>query len=304
MKALVLGGCGFIGSHVVDALLARGSFVRVLDRSPERFRPPCPGVDYVHALFSDRMALIEALSGVDTVFHLVSTTFPGTADHDPVADVQGNLVPTLGLLQAMQSVGVRRLMYLSSGGTVYGAPDRVPVPEDHPLRPIASYGIVKTAIEHYIAMWARLGIVDAIVLRASNPYGPRQGHLGVQGIIATFLHRIRDDLPIEIWGDGKVVRDYLHVSDLADLCVRAAASAETGAVNAGSGSGHSILEIVDAMERATGRELRPVHRPGRAVDVPVSILDVSRARSLFGWQAETRLEDGLRDTWAWVCRNG
>ena len=301
MKALVLGGCGFIGSHVVDALRPRASFVRVLDRSPERFRPPCPGVEYVHAQISDRMALIEALSGIDTVFHLVSTTFPGTADHDPVADVQGNLVATLGLLQAMQSVGVRRLMYLSSGGTVYGVPDEIPVPESHPLRPIASYGIVKTAIEHYIAMWTRLGILDAIVLRASNPYGPRQGHLGVQGIISTFLHRLRNELPIEIWGDGRVVRDYLHVSDLADLCVRAAASGESGTVNAGSGSGHSILEIVQAIEKATGRQVTPVHRTGRAVDVPISILDVSRARSLFGWQAVTSLEDGLRDTWSWVC---
>jgi UDP-glucose 4-epimerase len=302
MRALILGGCGFIGSHVVDALLPRASFVRVLDRTPERYRPPCPGVEYVHAQISDRMALIEALSGIDTVFHLVSTTFPGTADHDPVADVQGNLISTLGLLQAMQSVGVRRLMFLSSGGTVYGKPDAVPVCESHPLRPIASYGIVKTAIEHYIAMWERMGAIDAVVLRASNPFGARQGHLGVQGIITTFLHRLRDGLPIEIWGDGSVVRDYLYVSDLAELCVRATESGETGVINAGSGRGHSILEIVDAIQSVTGRRIQPVHRPGRAVDVPVSILDVSLAKSRFGWQARTSLEDGLRDTWEWVCR--
>lgn len=302
MRALVLGGCGFIGSHVVDALLPKASFIRVLDRSPERFRAPCPGVEYIHAEISDRMALIEALSGIDTVFHMISTTFPGTADHDPVADVQGNLVPTLGLLQAMHSVGVRRLVFLSSGGTVYGVPDEIPVPESHPLRPIGSYGIVKTAIEHYITMWTRLGFVDAIILRASNPYGPRQGHLGVQGIISTFLHRLRNNLPIEIWGDGTVVRDYLHVSDLAELCVRAAASRECGAINAGSGLGYSILDIAQAIETATGIRIEPAHREGRSVDVPVSILDVRRAHALFGWKATTQLDNGLRETWAWIVK--
>ena len=181
MKILIIGGSGFIGSHVVDKLLTSGHSVRVFDRQPERYRAALAGVDYCFGDFADRMALVEALSGVDAVYHLLSTTVPGTADLDPKTDVQDNLVGTINLLDSMQRLGLSRILFLSSGGTVYGVPDAIPIPETHALRPINSYGIVKASIEHYLEVYRRTRGFSPIIIRASNPFGPRQAHSGVAG---------------------------------------------------------------------------------------------------------------------------
>ncbi len=299
MKVLVIGGCGFIGSHVVDALLAAGHAVRVFDRQAERFRPPLPGVDYRFGDFLDRMAVAEAISGVDTVFHLVSTTFPGTANLDPKTDVRDNLIGTLQLVETMLGLEIPRLLFLSSGGTVYGIPEQVPIPEDHPLRPINSYGIVKAAIENYLMMFRQTRGLRPVIVRASNPFGPRQGHTGIQGVVSTFLRQIADGETIEIWGDGSVVRDYLDVRDLAEFCVIAGTSEVQGIYNAGCGTGTSLTGLLDAIRETTGRQITPRFRPGRAIDVPVSILDCSAAERDFGWHARHSLRDSLQDAWAW-----
>ena len=163
MKALVIGGCGFIGSHVVDQLLARNIDVRVFGRRPEAFRAPLPQVDYVTGDLADTSRIFEALSGVDAVIHLASTTVPATSNLDPVADITGNLIATVHLLEVMRSAGVRKIIYLSSGGTVYGVPETFPIAESHPLRPISSYGIVKVAIENYLFMEQRLHLVSGLL---------------------------------------------------------------------------------------------------------------------------------------------
>ena len=300
MKVLVIGGSGFIGSHVVDRLLKYGHSVRVFDRQPERFRVPLHEVDYRFGDFADKMALSEALSGVDAVYHLLSTTVPGTADLDPATDVRDNLVGTISLLNSMQRLGLARILFLSSGGTVYGIPDAIPIPEAHPLRPINSYGIVKATIEHYLEMYRRSRGLSPIVIRASNPFGPRQAHSGVQGVISTFLRRILAGQPLEIWGDGSVVRDYLEVGDLAELCVRAGTSDREGAYNAGSGHGLSVNEIVRAVRTATGSDFEVIYKPGRPIDVQRSVLDCSRARRDFDWECSTAFHSGVRDTWNWL----
>jgi UDP-glucose 4-epimerase len=300
MKVLVVGGCGFIGSHVVDQLLIHGHSVRVFDRQPERFRAPLPRVDYCYADFADRMALVEALSGMDAVYHLLSTTVPGTADLDPKTDVQDNLIGTINLLDSMQRLGLSRILFLSSGGTVYGVPDTIPIPETHALRPINSYGIVKATIEHYLEMYRRTRGLSPIIVRASNPFGPRQAHSGVQGVISTFLRRILTAQPVEIWGDGEVVRDYLTVGDLAEFCVRAGTSGKEGVYNAGSGHGVSINEIVEVARKVTGSGFTVVYKPGRAIDVPCSVLDCSRAKHDFGWECEIEFDAGLCKLWSWL----
>lgn len=304
MRAAVLGGCGFIGSHVVDALQAAGHAVTVFDRAMERYRDPVPGVDYMLGDFADKMALAEALNGKDVVFHLVSTTFPGTANLDPQADITGNLIGTLNLIETMNTLCIRRLIYLSSGGTVYGPAPNHPIPEDYPLNPINSYGIVKVAIERYLEMFRASHGLQPIAIRAANPFGPRQGHTGVQGVVATFMRRVRDSQPIEIWGDGRVVRDYLHVSDLAALCLAAAESDLCGAVNAGSGQGRSLLELIDALSDVSGQRIAPDFKPGRMIDVPYSVLDIAKAREMLGWQPAMDFRTGLRTTWDWVQDTG
>jgi UDP-glucose 4-epimerase len=297
MQALVLGGTGFIGSYVVDQLRGRGHRVRVFSRSGERCRPPLPDVDYRAASFDDLAALHDALKGVDVVYHLISTTVPSTSNLDPVFDIESNLVATVGLLQAMLDAGVRKVVYLSSGGTVYGIPEKLPIPEEHPLNPICSYGVVKVAVENYLYMFRELYGLDYTVLRASNPYGERQGHYGIQGVIATFLHKAGKGEELEIWGDGGLIRDFIYVADLAGLCVAAGESDKVGVYNAGSGVGHSINEIVSFVERAVGRELTVKRRESRNFDVPKVVLDISKARREFDWRPEVELAAGIRKTW-------
>ncbi len=300
MTVLVLGGCGFIGSHLVDALLRHGVGVRVFDRQAERFRPPVHGVEYRFGNFSDRMSLVEAMTGVDVVIHLISTTFPGTADLDPRTDVKDNLIGTLNLLDSMVSLGIKRIVYFSSGGTVYGVPDRVPIPESHALRPINSYGIVKAAIENYLEMYRRTRGISPLILRPSNPYGPRQGHAGVQGVISTFLRRALGNEAIEVWGDGSVVRDFIHVRDLAELCALAVQSDVEGVFNAGSGIGVSVNDIIQHVKDVSGQDVRTIYKPGRPVDVQRSVLDSSLAKRVFDWKLQVPLAQGLAENWQWL----
>ena len=304
MKVLLIGGCGFIGSHVADALVARGLQVRVMDRRPEVFRPALPDVEYVMADFGDPAQVFEALSGTEAVIHLASTTVPSTANLDPVADIKGNLIATVRLLEMMRASGRRKIVFLSSGGTVYGIPETDPVAETHPLRPINSYGIVKVAIENYLHMEQSLNGLNQVVLRGSNPYGPRQGHTGIQGIIGTHLWKIARGEPVEVWGDGSVVRDFIHVRDLAELCVDAVLSDATGCYNAGSGEGASVNEVVACIDRKVqasgGAPVKPIYKPGRNFDVPRVVLDIARARAAFGWSPSKSLDEGIAETWDWV----
>ncbi|MGE4373113.1 MAG: NAD-dependent epimerase/dehydratase family protein [Xanthobacter sp.] len=300
LNTLVLGGSGFIGSHIVDVLLERGHAVTVFDRHAEAFRPPLPGVRYVFGTFCDHMALIEAMSGMDTVFHLISSTLPGTGNFNPREDASTNLVGTLDLLDAMVALHVPRIVYLSSGGTVYGASQARIISEDHSLRPICSYGIIKTAVEHYLRLYQDLHGLKTVAIRAANPFGPRQGHNGTQGVISTFLRNVAEGRPIEIWGDGSVVRDYLYVRDLAECCVLAAESDITGPLNAGSGQGRSLKDVVATLERVTHTRLSPIFRPARPVDVPYSVLDCTRAQHFLEWRAHTDFETAMALNWAWV----
>ncbi|MCR9185097.1 MAG: NAD-dependent epimerase/dehydratase family protein [Halieaceae bacterium] len=300
MRGLVIGGSGFIGSHLVDRLLKQGIAVRVYDRTPERFRPSPAAVDFRRGDFADTATLAEALVDVDVVYHFLSTSVPSTSNLDPVADIQGNLIGTVRLLELMRNAEVRRLVYLSSGGTIYGPPETNPVSESHPERPISSYGVVKSAIEKYILMESHLHGLSPMILRPSNPYGSRQGHGGVQGVIGTFLSRIAHDEPIQIWGDGSVVRDFIHVSDLAELCAQCGKSNLTGIFNAGSGEGESIRRVLEIIAEVTGRQVIPTFRPGRGFDVPRVVLDISAIRSRLDWQPKISLERGIEDTWHWI----
>lgn len=300
MRVLVIGGSGFIGSHLVDALLQRGHSVRIYDRSLERYRPVPIGVEFIQGDFGDAASLAEALVGVNIVMHLLSTTVPGTSNLNPVADIEGNLVNTVQLLEMMRSAEIKRMVFLSSGGTVYGIPQADPVTENHPLQPISSYGIVKSAIEQYLHMEHHLHGLEYTVLRASNPYGPRQGHGGVQGVIGTYLWNYAHGEPLQLWGDGSVVRDFIYVKDLAELCVKAAETVKVGCFNAGSGQGRSIREIIDEISVVVGEKVKPEMKPGRGFDVPRVVLDVSKAKAAFDWVPATKLTDGIRASWDWV----
>lgn len=301
MNCLLLGGNGFIGSHLVDQLLQVGHRVRVYDCRDELFREPLPDVEYVYGRLEDRKALRHALNGVDVVFHLIGTTLPATSNVDPIFDVQSNVIGTLGLLEECVSVGVSRLVFTSSGGTVYGMLESNPVKESHPTNSICSYGITKLTVEKYLGLFHHLYGLEYAVLRCSNAYGTRQNPWGQQGAIAVFLGKVAQGEPITIWGDGTVVRDYIYVEDITRAHVLAAQGASDHlTLNIGSGVGHSLNQVLDLISSLTGRQVEVRYESARDADVPVNVLDPTLAERKLGWRCQVALEEGIRRTWAWV----
>jgi len=302
LRALVLGGGGFIGSHLVTALLGQGAHVRVLER-PYRQRshalPAHPALEWMEGDFGNTQDIHRALTDADVVFHLVSTTQPQSSNEDPAFDVSSNLLATLNLLEQLRKKKGTTLVFVSSGGTVYGRPQQTPIPETHPTEPTCSYGIVKLAIEKYLALYRLLHGLDYRVLRVANPYGPGQEANRAQGAVGTFLSRVVNDESIEVWGDGSVVRDYLYISDtISALLLAARYRGAERIFNIGSGGGHSIREIISAIEDVTGKTAQVRYTAGRKFDVPVSVLDIKRAQNELGWQPGVHLNEGLRLTYA------
>lgn len=298
---MVLGGSGFIGVHLAGRLLEGGHSVTVYDRSPNRFGASPRGIEYVQGELGNYGLVSEVVEGVDVVFHLVSTTLPKTSNDDPIYDVRSNLVDTLQLLEACVKTDVGKVIFASSGGTAYGVPQVVPISEEHPTNPITSYGIVKLAIEKYLGLFSHLHGLDYTALRISNPYGAYQNPVGQQGAVTVFLDRIHKGETIPIWGDGGVVRDYLYVADLVDA-LEAVAETETRrkVLNIGSGQGTSLNELLALMADVTGETPAVDYQPGRPLDAPSNVLDISRAREELGWSPSTSLEDGVARTWDWV----
>ena len=301
---LVLGGAGFLGSHLTESLLQPGPAVRVLDRANADLRNirGLKGDLVFHGGdFANANDLEDALRGVSQIYHLVSTTIPSSSNENPVYDVETNLVPTVRLLDLACKSGARRVVFLSSGGTVYGKPNTLPIPEDHPTRPMVSYGVVKVAIENYLRLFHHLHGLEYAILRLSNPYGPRQDPAGAQGAAAVFLGRALKNERISIWGDGSVVRDYIHVKDaVAGILAAGLATTPAQTLNIGSGQGTSLNELVQAIRTASGRELPVDYTPGRPFDVPANVLDIARAKASLGWEPKIPLAQGLKETWDWL----
>ena len=305
MAILLLGGNGFIGSGLAETLRDAGERVLVLDARAPRAEVDWQGIEYRRAdpLAADAADAIEAaLADCEIVVHLASTTTPASADADPVGDADTNLIGTLRLLEAMRRRGRRRIVYLSSGGTVYGNPDHLPVSEAHPLRPICAYGVVKVAVEHHLRIQADAGALDPVVIRASNPYGERQAASRAQGFIGIAMARLLAGRPLQLWGDGGHVRDFLHIDDLLRLLVAAIRSDARGVFNAGGGVGHRLDAVCALIERAAGAPL-PIERlPARRFDVREIVLDIGAARQTFDWSPRIALPDGIQRTWDALSR--
>jgi UDP-glucose 4-epimerase len=242
-----------------------------------------------------------AIDGSDAVIHLVSTTLPKSSNDDPIYDVQTNLVATLQLLNAMVAKKVGKIIFISSGGTIYGRPRYVPVDEAHPTDPEVSYGIVKLAIEKYLLMYERQHGIKTAILRVTNPFGERQRIETAQGAVGAFLHRALRGEPIEIWGDGSVTRDYVYIGDVVQAFASALTYSGTQSVfNISSGVGTSLNELIALLEKLLGRPVERRYFPGRTIDVPVNVLDNDLARRELGWEPKISVYAGLEKTAAWM----
>jgi UDP-glucose 4-epimerase len=304
MKITIFGGGGFIGSAIADRLLKDGHALRIFERprvAPYRQFLSTESVEWITGDFSSVHDVSTAIDGVDTVLHLISTTLPKNSNDDPVYDVQSNLVATLQLLDAMVKKHVGKIVFISSGGTVYGNPVYVPVDENHPTEPRVSYGITKLAVEKYLLMYQDLHGIKANILRVANPYGERQRIETAQGAVGVFLSKAMRQEPIDIWGDGSVTRDYLHVSDVAEAFACAVAySGKKSVFNISSGVGTSLNEMIAMLETHLGVAVSRYYLPGRSFDVPVNVLDNTLARIELGWVPQVGMLDGIVRTANWM----
>lgn len=299
VASVVIGGNGFLGSHLVESLVAAGQDVTIFDRfSHEPIVPLPDSVRIIKGDLSDPVAVREALDGQDVVAHLASSSAPIDAGADPSLDVRTNLAHTVELLQAAVAADVQRVVFASSGGAIYGDQGSSPVTEDSVPRPISPYAIGKLAVEGYLRYFRATHGLDSVSLRISNPYGPRQHPHKRQGVIPIFLHRIMQGLPIEVFGDGSMVRDYLYVDDAARMITAAMVTpTQHDVYNVGSGEGASVAELVQFCREVTGRdvEVREATTPPAFVDRIV--LDVSRFTAEFGVSASVPLREGIECTW-------
>jgi len=304
MKILIFGGGGFIGSTIVDRLLFEGHAIRIFERQsvhPYRIFGSDERVEWVVGDFSDVQDVNAAVKEVDTVLHLVSTTMPKNSNDDPIYDVQSNLVASLNILNAMVMHGVSNIIFISSGGTVYGNPIYLPIDEKHPTNPLVSYGVTKLAIEKYLQIYESLYGIKAITLRVSNPYGERQSIQTAQGAVGVFLHHALNESPIQIWGDGSIIRDYIYVGDVAEAFLLALSYKGNYRVfNIGSGFGLSINSLIDTIENTLDIIVERNYFPGRSFDVIASVLDNNLAKVELKWEPAVKITEGIRRTAFWL----
>jgi UDP-glucose 4-epimerase len=303
MKALVTGGAGFIGSNLVDALLARGDEVVVLDDLSTGRRKNLDGaIQNGGTLAEVDIREAEAVTDLvgrtkpEVIFHLAAQIDVRRSVADPAADARINVEGTANVLSAAQAHGVRRFVNTSTGGAIYGEGRQLPAPEDHPSAPEAPYGLSKWCAEQYCAIFTRLHGLSTVSLRYGNVYGPRQDPLGEAGVIAIFCGKLLDGGRATIFGDGTQTRDYVYVDDVVDSNLRAAEADVTGPINIGLGQQKSVLDIVEVLNEQAPDGFQPEHAPPRPGEVQHIALDASRAREELGWEAKVELEEGLKRT--------
>ena len=293
MRALVTGGAGFIGSNLVDALLARGDQVSVVDDlSTGRRENLAAAATFHEASITDSPAMTALLADErpEAVLHLAAQIDVRRAVVDPAFDAAVNVGGTAVMLEAARAAGTQRFVLASTGGAIYGDCDQLPTPESAPQAPISPYGASKAAAETYLALYTRLHGLSTVALRFANVYGPRQDPLGEGGVIAIYCHAAANSRRVRVFGDGRQTRDFVYVGDVAAALLAAADGDVTGAYNIGTGEETSVLDLVERLE------LEPSFEPERPGEVRRSALDPTAAREALAWSPQVRLDDGLQRT--------
>lgn len=298
MRVVIVGGAGFIGTSLARSLSRHGHHPVVLD-TPARLAGAAAalgGASTAEFDFTSARNAEALLAGADGLVHLACTTNPAHSMARIAWDAESNIAPSLRLFDAALAAGVPRVVFASSGGTVYGAPERLPVRESDPTRPLSAYGVSKLAIENYLALYP----LNGISLRLANPYGVGQLSGATVGVIARYAMAVGLGQSLEVWGDGSVVRDYVAIEDVADAFRLALETRElpSGAYNIGTGIGASVNDVIAAVFAAAGRTVPVAYKPARAYDVPAIILDSARFGERTGWVPAMALETGINALWA------
>jgi UDP-glucose 4-epimerase len=297
---VIVGGGGFLGANLAIALRALGAEVRAFGRTCY-FEAPLKGVHWMSGTLDDMQKLSSLIDGADVIFHLAGTSTPASAESNRQEDIRGSVLGTINLLDLCCNLGIERVVFTSSGGTVYGNSPTVPLSEKTLPQPISTYGINKLAAEFYFQLYNRTYGMKNVVLRIANPFGLYQHGLKNQGAIPIFARKALIKEPLKIWGDGSVTRDYLYAEDVAQAMIAAATYDGSEAVfNIGSGIGRSLNELIADLTTVLGDEIAVVYEPARRLDVPVSVLDCSLAVQELGWRAESDWLIALRTTCDWV----
>jgi len=308
MRCCVFGGTGFIGSRVTALLAAGGDReVIAIGRSQAPVRPIPAVAKYVSGTYADKSFLRRILAGADEVVDLAYSTIPHTSFVDPVHDIVDNLPPTVGLLQIASELGVKKLVMVSSGGTVYGVARSLPIAEDHPTFPISPYGITKLAAEKYASMFHHIYGLPVAIARPGNAYGEGQKPLTGQGFVAEAIARILAGETISLFGSEGTVRDYIHVDDVASGIVAVLErGASGGCYNVGTGQGRNNREVLDALAplaRRSGRRIEVQTLPPRKFDVPANVLDSGRLARESGWKPRIEFGEGIERAWNAALRD-
>lgn len=308
MKCLILGGAGFLGSHLTDGILNAGNSVRVFDRpniTKHRHFEKEEKIEWFEGDFTNINDLGEAIQDCEIIFHFISTTLPKSSNENPIYDVETNLVGTLRLLELARTNKVKKIIFASSGGTVYGVPNEVPIKETHRTEPICSYGITKLTIEKYLKLYHFLYGIDFCVLRISNPYGEWQRPTSGQGAVTVFLNNALRNKMITIWGDGSVVRDFIYAGDVREALLKSVHyNGEEKVFNIGAGYGMSLKEIILEIEILLEKPIKVEFVERRSFDVQSNVLDISKAKKELGWEPKTSFREGLKKNLKWLSALG
>ncbi len=301
-RLLILGGSGFIGSNLIGVTLNAGHTITNFDRpgtSPDQFNAHI-AYRFVPGYLNDNSHLRNVFNQepYDCVVHLVSSLIPSSGYDEFFNDRDVNLTACYEIVKNMMNNGCRKIIYFSSGGTVYGNNGKEINHESDDLCPQTYYGYSKLAIEEFLKFSSRTHDINHLIVRPSNPYGSGQNLFGKQGLISVALGKILQNQPIEIWGDGHVIRDYLHISDLSHAISALIDSKEKNEVfNIGSGVGHSVNQILDIIHNVTGLNTGVVYKPSRPVDIPLNILAIDKLKQKTGWQPRVDLKNGIALLW-------
>jgi UDP-glucose 4-epimerase len=303
-KALIIGGNGFIGSHLVDELVKLEWEVTVFDLQSRRYDNAPQGVNFVRGDLNNPVSSIETIiekADADVVFHLAWNSIHETSLQNPTTDLVTNLKPSISIVEACTKL-TKKLVFLSSGGAVYGPTHKKHIPETHPLNPISPYGIGKLAVEKYLGMYHYLHRLNYAVVRPSVPFGPRQDYLKRQGAAAVFLYRVSQGLPVTIWGDGNNIRDFFYITDLIDAIIRCADRdlRNHRIFNVGGSEGITLNQLLVQVEEVTGKKAVLDFQPARPFDPPQIILDTALIRSELGWRPQVSFAEGILKTWNWI----